>query len=123
MKKVTLIVCVFFTLCFLNANEDISLFNSGRVIEFSSIDYIKAKGLNLTLRYPDTWVVSDGKRPNALCNISKPIGKDTILDMVILVKDFPKDFDGISDIDIASELYSDENLSSFLASKIGRAHV
>lgn len=64
-------------------------FTSGQKTQFSSANHAKAKGLNMTISYPKSWIAKEGDRPNILQKFVSNDGAETGLFM-ILIKSLPE---------------------------------
>lgn len=114
MKKHIWILIIFFTSVLLIANEDYSMFISNMTKTFTTIGYEKAKGINMTFKYPDTWTIKDGERANTLCYINKVLEKGKSLTTLVIIKDIPKELSTFSDMEIAEALFSKDYIETFI---------
>ncbi|MEI6656395.1 MAG: hypothetical protein WCP45_16655 [Verrucomicrobiota bacterium] len=86
-------------------------FTNGQKTKFSTDKHAKAKGLNMTISYPNSWVAKEGNRPNILQKFVSNGGTGTELFMIIT-----KSLPGGATLsnEEAKALFTEESLKEFL---------
>ena len=88
----------------------------GRTAQYSTLGNLKAKGLEVTFDYPQSWLSESGKRPNILTLITSERGRG-LQSCGLEIRNIPKLADLIvSDKEVADELFDPSGLSDFMPS-------
>lgn len=72
----------------LSAVPDIEVFKQGKVSTFSTKGHEKSHGIDITMKYPSTWMAKEGDRPHVLQKFVSENGRGTTL-AVIGVQSIP----------------------------------
>lgn len=111
LKSILWFFCFLHISVFLIANVDYDLFSSDNVKTFSSLGFDKAKGINLTFKYPGTWIYYKGERPNVLCRLYESLGDNKFVTVVVLIKDIPVTDKTDTDKKLASRILNTNNIA------------
>lgn len=92
--------------------SDIDAFELNQVHKFFTKDHPKAKGLNISIEYPQNWEATEGERPNIVQKFIRTFDDGSSVICLILIKDLPSQAEIYSDEDIAEEMFSEEVMRS-----------
>jgi len=116
-KNIILIVLLGILAISLNAvaqNSDFELFKKGERDKFYTKDHPKAKGINISIEYPKSWIASEGERPNVVQKFSADASDGITRGCMILIKDMPKVLSLMPDGDIAKEVFAEQALPEII---------
>lgn len=113
IKLATLLAlgCLTFSTSLEAVTPAVAEFTSGQKTKFSTDKHAKAKGLNMTISYPNSWKAKEGDRPNILQKFVSNGGTGTELFMIV-TKSLPEGTT-VSDEE-AKELFTEESLKDFV---------
>ncbi len=95
----------------LYAAPDVKSFVDGKRTNFSTLSHKKAKGLNMTISYPEGWVAKEGEKPNVVQKFVSDGGGGLEMSTII-VKSLPVPKDTKLTDDDLQEFFSDDNLKA-----------
>jgi len=94
--------------------NDTNAFQLDRTHDYFTKNHPKAKGLNISLEYPVSWLTKEGKRPNIVQKFIKPSSDTYMVMCIIMIKGLPYQFESFSEEQIAQALFSKESFKSSL---------
>lgn len=98
----------------MSSPSDYSRYTQGQKIKYFSGGHPKAKGINLSLKYPAGWQRAEGARPNIVQKFSKP-SKDAVLrGCTLTIKELPAEFQNYDQAEVADGMFSETNMTKFL---------
>lgn len=92
LKKITLLLMFFLmisTNLYASVETDVEDLMSNRVHTFDTQGHPKAKGVRLTIPYPQSWVAKEGERPNVVQKFQK-IENNKIISTAIHILEVPE---------------------------------
>jgi hypothetical protein len=119
MKKSTLIL-VSLSLMFaastlaFGENADFESFASGNIIKYCTKGHPKAKGINISVEYPNQWRNKEGDRPNIVQKIIGGASEGLEPSFLIIIKNLPESVSAMSDKEIAKEMFTEEKLKGMI---------
>ncbi len=93
------------------AQEDVRQFRDGGRKTFSSKGNPKAKGVNFTISYPQSWLASDAERPNIVQKFVSDGGRG-LASMMILVNDLGLPPGTVLTVEDQREMFSESEMRS-----------
>lgn len=113
---------LFFTFNSIGQDYSQDWFN-GKKLRYKTNGKEKSLGLNISIDYPDTWEVREGKRPHILNNIISPSSDNQAVNLVLQIKSIKDEEElrtleqEIANPSVNSTLFSEE-MTVFKASSI-----
>lgn len=95
-------------------NRDLQIFQNGGKEKFFTKSHSKAKGINLSIEYPNTWEKSEGERPNVVQKFSKSLDDGTTIICMILIKNIPTQASFFSEKELIQEMFSEETMKAMV---------
>lgn len=95
-------------------NIDYKNFVSGQKIKYFSKGHPKAKGLNVSIEYPNNWIRKEGERPNVVQNFIESASDGLARICVLLIKDQPDILKLFSSQELAELAFNTESLKEFI---------
>lgn len=93
--------------------SDIDAFKLNQTQKFFTKDHPKAKGINISLKYPKSWIAEEGERPNIVQKFIKVLDDGITISCMIAIWDIPEAGD-FSDEEIVQEIFSEEGMKLLL---------
>jgi len=97
--------------CQLNDFEE---FQRGERIKYFTKEHSKAKGINISIEYPQSWTASEGERPSIVQKFSADASDGRTKGCIILIKDMPKNLSTIPNEEISKEAFSEQSLKDMI---------
>ncbi|MFH1061883.1 MAG: hypothetical protein V1747_03235 [Candidatus Omnitrophota bacterium] len=113
MKKILMFTGVIMLFCLSLAKADyydLDAFQINQTKTYTTKEHQKSKGINFTIKYPNSWIPAEGERPHIVQKFSKVFEDGTSVICLILIKDLPSEVRIFSDADIAKEMFSKESV-------------
>ena len=119
MKKIIgsftflLILAIFPFLVKANHSET-KAFQENQTEKYFTKGHFKAKGINISIKYPNTWKKSEGERPNIVQKFTRVENDGTTVGCFIGIHDLPKGIEIFSEDEIAEEMFSKETIKAMI---------